>query len=127
MTGEINFDDVFYADYKTPFRVYAILLFALFTVIVSIVIFNLMLGFTISDIQVRENNLYFTDNYENRELILIYQTLENESELQILTSTLGQIVVFERLVFSKLAQKFVPKSLLRRYLVVMHKMDSTSS
>ncbi len=55
MTGELNYDEVFHAEDDEdpiPFKTTGYILFALFTVIVTIILFNLLIGLTVSDIQV---------------------------------------------------------------------------
>ncbi|XP_035710209.1 transient receptor potential channel pyrexia isoform X2 [Folsomia candida] len=55
MTGELNYDEIFYngddGDQPIPFRTTGHILFALFVVIVTIILFNLLIGLTVSDIQ----------------------------------------------------------------------------
>ncbi|OXA51020.1 Transient receptor potential channel pyrexia [Folsomia candida] len=62
MTGELNYDEIFYngddGDQPIPFRTTGHILFALFVVIVTIILFNLLIGLTVSDIQVREILLF---------------------------------------------------------------------
>lgn len=54
MTGELNYDEVFFSEEgdQMPFKVTGHILFAIFTVIVTIILFNLLIGLTVSDIQV---------------------------------------------------------------------------
>ncbi|ODM92217.1 Transient receptor potential channel pyrexia [Orchesella cincta] len=54
MTGEINHDDVFHSklgNLQLPFPISTKLLFAIFVALVTIVLFNLLIGLTVSDIQ----------------------------------------------------------------------------
>lgn len=55
MAGEVNYDDVFYsedADTTIPFPSSTKLLYAAFVSVVTIILFNLLIGLTVSDIQV---------------------------------------------------------------------------
>ncbi|CAL8132964.1 unnamed protein product [Orchesella dallaii] len=54
MTGEVNYDDLFYsedANSQLPFPISTKFLFAAFIAIVTIILFNLLIGLTVSDIQ----------------------------------------------------------------------------
>ncbi|CAL8132966.1 unnamed protein product [Orchesella dallaii] len=54
MTGEINYDDLFHTeegDFQLPFPISTKFLFAAFIAIVTIILFNLLIGLTVSDIQ----------------------------------------------------------------------------
>jgi hypothetical protein len=55
MTGELNYDEIFYNEEgePIPFQTTEHVLFALFTITVTIILFNLLIGLTVSDIQVR--------------------------------------------------------------------------
>jgi hypothetical protein len=58
MTGELNYDEVFYSDDEKdimPFQTSGQLFFATFVIVVTIILFNLLIGFTVSDIQVLTN------------------------------------------------------------------------
>lgn len=62
MAGEINYDDIFFDDESTadiPFPLSSRLLYAAFTAVVTIILFNLLIGLTVSDIQVS----YLTSNF----------------------------------------------------------------
>jgi hypothetical protein len=54
MTGELNYDEIFvhpHDDQPTPFLFLTHTLFLSFTVTVTIILFNLLVGLTVSDIQ----------------------------------------------------------------------------
>lgn len=51
MTGELDYDELF-NEGDAAFPVTARLTYLLFVVVVSITLFNLLIGFTVSDIQV---------------------------------------------------------------------------
>lgn len=56
MSGEVNYDEVFHSDEASseiPFPTSTKLLYAAFVSVVTIVLFNLLIGLTVSDIQVK--------------------------------------------------------------------------
>ena len=52
MTGELNFDDVFDPEESRPFEFAALAIYLGFTIIVTIVIVNLLVGLTVDDVAV---------------------------------------------------------------------------
>jgi len=59
MTGELNYDDIFHSGDDDeasmgilPFPISTQLFFVAFVIMVTIILFNLLIGFTVSDIQV---------------------------------------------------------------------------
>ncbi|CAL8141798.1 unnamed protein product [Orchesella dallaii] len=102
MTGEINYDDVFYSeesDSQIPFPTATKLLFLAFIAIVTIILFNLLIGLTVSDIQ----------------------GLQSVAQLSSLSSQLEQIYLMEKFVISKKLQvwlkRFGKNHWLRYFLV----------
>lgn len=60
MTGEIEYNDVFYGEdtpAEIPFPTSTKLLYAAFVSVVTMILFNLLIGLTVSDIQVKVRNL----------------------------------------------------------------------
>ncbi|ODM93045.1 Transient receptor potential channel pyrexia [Orchesella cincta] len=90
MTGELNYDDVFYgedSDSQIPFPTATKLLFAAFVAIVTIILFNLLIGLTVSDIQ----------------------GLQSVAQLSSLSSQLEQIYLMEKFVLSKKFQRWLSR------------------
>ena len=52
MTGELNFDDVFDPEGSRPLEFAALAIYMGFTIIVTIVIVNLLVGLTVDDVSV---------------------------------------------------------------------------
>lgn len=51
MSGELEFEDIFYGDYKVKFPVTSHIIFLAFVLLVTVILTNLMLGLAVSDIQ----------------------------------------------------------------------------
>lgn len=52
MTGELNYDDIFHSeDEKLIYPVSSHVMYAIFIMVATIILFNLLIGFTVSDIQ----------------------------------------------------------------------------
>nr|CAD7586012.1 unnamed protein product [Timema genevievae] len=51
MSGELEFEDIFYADYPIMYPVTAHLLFITFVILVTVILTNLLVGLAVSDIQ----------------------------------------------------------------------------
>jgi len=57
MTGELNYEEIFYNDEeRLVYPISSYLMYALFIMVATIILFNLLIGFTVSDIQVRIRN-----------------------------------------------------------------------
>jgi uncharacterized membrane protein YidH (DUF202 family) len=57
MTGELNYDDIFHSeDSKLVYPVSSHVMYAIFIMVATIILFNLLIGFTVSDIQVSYMN-----------------------------------------------------------------------
>lgn len=51
MSGELEFEDIFYGDYAVKFPVTSHIIFLAFVLLVTVILTNLMLGLAVSDIQ----------------------------------------------------------------------------
>ncbi|XP_022210828.2 transient receptor potential channel pyrexia [Drosophila obscura] len=51
MSGELEFEDIFYGDYAVKFPVTAHIIFLAFVLLVTVILTNLMVGLAVSDIQ----------------------------------------------------------------------------
>ncbi|CAL8132938.1 unnamed protein product [Orchesella dallaii] len=112
MSGEINYDDLFHDqpdDIQLPFPISTKLLFAVFISIVTLILCNLLIGLTVSDIQ----------------------SLQNDAALHSLSIQVEEIHLMESFLMShsvqKLFRKFGKHSWLRYFLVTQHHDDSKTS
>jgi len=51
MSGELEFEDIFYGNYAVKFPVTAHIIFLSFVLLVTVILTNLMVGLAVSDIQ----------------------------------------------------------------------------
>lgn len=55
MSGELEFEDIFYGEKPISYPVTSHVIFFLFVLLVTIILTNLLVGLAVSDIQVNEN------------------------------------------------------------------------
>ncbi|CAL8132942.1 unnamed protein product [Orchesella dallaii] len=108
MSGEINYDSLFHDqpdDLQLPFPISTKLLFAAFIAIVTMILCNLLIGLTVSDIQ----------------------TLQSEAALHSLSIQVDEIYLMESFLMSfnvqELFRKFGKHSWLRYFLVTQQHDD----
>lgn len=54
MTGELNYDEIFHSESELIYPISSHVMYAIFIMVATIILFNLLIGFTVSDIQVRQ-------------------------------------------------------------------------
>ncbi|CAG7709912.1 unnamed protein product [Allacma fusca] len=97
MTGELDYDDFFNNGTSSAFPVSGRIIYLFFVIIVSITLFNLLIGFTVSDIQ----------------------GLQKKAEINKLSNQLEQIFLMETFILSRKLQILLCRyrSCLRRFMV----------
>jgi len=69
MVGEVNYEDLFYGNEENPvddllYPITGHILYGAFVIMITIVLMNLLVGLTVSDIQVRHHECRVVSAYE---------------------------------------------------------------
>jgi len=127
MTGELNYDDVFHGEQTTYHYLAAQCLFALFTILISMILFNLLIGLAVTEIQVSvgrfSNFSIFCAEFLTFETLLL-QNLKARSHLSELKNMLKEIFLLECFGV-RLRDKFGIHWLLHRMSIINENIEAS--
>ncbi|OXA57807.1 Transient receptor potential channel pyrexia [Folsomia candida] len=85
MTGELNYDEIFHSESELIYPISSHVMYAIFIMVATIILFNLLIGFTVSDIQ----------------------GLQKDAQINQISNKLEQIFLMECFLLSGMMQRFV--------------------